>query len=82
MLLKLIVNGTHVSNLFHCQIKYAFVHAYYSSIDVYNVSNNRIEKLLGPTTKQAPDIKLLLMSKMTYDVYHVLSLTVTGFKNS
>ena len=41
MLLKLIVNGTQVSNLFHCQIIHAFVHAEHSSIDVHNVSNNK-----------------------------------------
>ena len=66
MLLKLFVNGTHVSDLFQCQIKYAFVHAKRFSIDVHNVSNNKIEKLHGSRTKQASYIKLLLMSKMTY----------------
>ena len=65
MLLKLIVNGTHVPDLFQCQIKYAFVHAYRSSIDVHNVFNNEIEKLNGSQTKQASNIKLLL-SKITY----------------
>ena len=41
-LLKLIVKGTQVSDWFQCQIKYAFVHAYLSSIDVHYVSNNKI----------------------------------------
>ena len=66
MLLKLIVNGTQVLDLFQCQIKYAFVQAYHSSIDVHNVSNNEIEKLHGSRTQQATNIKLLSMSKMTY----------------
>ena len=45
MLLKLNINGTQVSDLFQCLIKYAFVHAKHSSIDVHNVFNNEIEKL-------------------------------------
>ena len=43
-LLKLIVKGTQVSDLFQCQIKYAFVHAKLSSINVHYVSNNKIMK--------------------------------------
>ena len=34
-LLKLIVKGTRVSGLFQCQIRYAFVHAWLSSIDAH-----------------------------------------------
>ena len=48
------------------QIKYAFVQAYHSSINVHNVSNNKIEKIHGFRRKQATNIKLLSMSKMTY----------------
>ena len=59
MLLKLIVNGKKVSYLFHCQIKYPFVPVQHTSINVHNVSNNRIEKLHGSrTTKKASNIKL------------------------
>ena len=43
-LLKLIVKGTKISDLFQCQIKYAFVHAWLTSIDVHYVSNNKIKK--------------------------------------
>ena len=43
-LLKLIVKGTQVSDLFQCQIKYAFVHAQLSRIDVHYVYNNKIKK--------------------------------------
>ena len=57
MLLKRIVNGTQVSDLFQCQIKYAFVNAKHSSVDVHNVSNNKIAKLHGSRTKQASNIK-------------------------
>ena len=80
MLLKPIVNGTHVSDLFQCQIKYAFVHAKRSSIHVHNISNNKIENLNGSRTKQASNIKLLSMSNMTY-MYILFSYAVTGFKN-
>ena len=57
-LLKLIVKGAQVSDLFQCQIKYAFVHAYLTSIDVHYVSNNKIKKLHGCRTKPASNIKL------------------------
>ena len=57
-LLKLIVEGTQVSDLFQCQNKYAFVHAYFSSIDVHYVTNNKIKKLHGCRTKPASNIKL------------------------
>ena len=57
-LTKLIVKGTQVSDLFQCQIKYAFVHAYLSSIDVHYVSNNKIKKLHGGRTKPASNIEL------------------------
>ena len=43
-LLELIVEDTRVSDLFQCQIRYAFVHAQLSSIDVYYVSNDKIKK--------------------------------------
>ena len=80
-LLKLIVKGTQVKDSFQCQIKYAFVHAELSSIDVHNVSNNRIKKLHGWRTKPASNIKSWLMSKYDLHVYHVFYSTVTGFKN-
>ena len=44
-LLKLIVKGTQVLDLFQCQIKYAFVDAQLSSINVHYVSNNSFKKL-------------------------------------
>ena len=50
-LLKLIVKGTQVSDLFQCQIKYASVHTYPPIIDVHYVSNNKIKKLHGSRTK-------------------------------
>ena len=56
--LKLIVKGTQVSDLFQCQIKYAFAHTLLSSIDVHYVSNNKIKKLHGCRTKPALNIKL------------------------
>ena len=55
-LLKLIVKGTQVSDLFQCQIKYAFVHAKLFSIDVHYVFNNKIKKLYGCRTKPAINI--------------------------
>ena len=57
-LLKLIVKGTQVSDLFQWQIKCAFVHAYLSSIDVHYFSNNKINKLHVCRTKPALNIKL------------------------
>ena len=56
--IKLIVKGTQVSDLFQCQIKYAFVHVKLYNIDVHYVSNNKIKKLHGCRTKQALNIKL------------------------
>ena len=58
VLLKLIFKATQVSDLFQCQIKYAFVHAYLFIIDVYNIFNNKIAKLNGSRTKLASNIKL------------------------
>ena len=81
-LLKLIVKGTQGSNLFQYQIKYAFVHAWLSSIDIHYVSNNKIKKLHGCMTNPALMIKLWLMSKDDLHVYHVFYSTVTGFKKS
>ena len=57
-LLQLIVKGTQVSDVFQCQIKYVFVHAWLSSIDVHYVSNNKIKKLHGCRTKPALNISL------------------------
>ena len=57
-LLKLIVKGTQVSDLFQCQIKYAFVHVKFSSIDVYYVFNNKIKKVHVCRTNPASNIKL------------------------
>ena len=57
-LLKLIVKGTQVSDVFQCQIKYAFVHVYLSSIDVHYASNNKIKRVDGCRTKPALNIKL------------------------
>ena len=57
-LLKLIVKGTQVLDLFQCQIKYAFAHAKLSSVNVHYVSNNKIKKLHGCRIKPALNIKL------------------------
>ena len=67
-LTKLIFKGTQVSDLFQCQItcKYAFVHAYLSSIDVHYVSNNEIKKLHGCRTKPASNMNYDKCQKMTY----------------
>ena len=62
----LLIRILEVSDLFQCQIKYAFVHALHPSINSHNVSTNKIEKSHGYRTKQASNMKLLLMSKFTY----------------
>ena len=53
-LLKL--TGTQVSNLFQCQVKYAFLHAKLSSIDVHHVSNNKIKPEDQWSCKRSLDI--------------------------
>ena len=58
VLLLLIVKATQVSDLFQCQIKYAFVHALAYIINVYNMFDNKIEKLHDSRTKLASNIKL------------------------
>ena len=58
VLLKLIVKATQVSDLFQCQIKYAFVHAKLFIIHIYNIFNSKITKLHGSRTKLALNIKL------------------------
>ena len=59
VLILLIVKATQVSDLFQCQIRYAFVHAKLLIIDVYNnIFNNKIAKLHGSRTKLVSNIKL------------------------
>ena len=48
VLLLLIVKATQVSDLFQCQIKYAFVHAYLFIIDVYNILIIQLRNYMVP----------------------------------
>ena len=62
----LIVKATQVSDLFQCQIKYAFVRAKLFIIDVYNIFDNKIAKLHGSRTKQPQILNYDKCQKRTY----------------
>ena len=48
VLLKMIVKATQVSDLFQCQIKYAFVHAKLFISDVYNILIVKLRNYMVP----------------------------------
>ena len=81
MLLKLIVNSTQVSDLFQCQIKYAFVHAQRSSIDVHIFPIIKLRNYMVPGQKNLKHYIIINIKNDLHD-YHVFSLTFTSFKKS